>query len=158
MPLNSEDVHFPELSLTRSRGKGGTMVMWRKNLDPYITVHKTSSSAFLPVVLDIPGWTPMIHVTAYLPTAGKDTEYLTDLAGMKDMILELQAKLPTAAVFVRGDCNSSQHNSPRYNNLAWFCTDLCLSRVSLNHNTYHHFLGGGVSNSELDVLLFSIKN
>ena len=62
MPLNSEDVHFPELSLSRSRGKGGTMVMWRKNLDPFITMHKTISSAFLPLVLDIPGWTPMIHV------------------------------------------------------------------------------------------------
>ena len=64
----------------------------------------------------------MIHVTTYLPTAGKDTEYLTDLAGMKDMILELQDKIPSAAVFVRGDCNSSQHNSARYNNLARFCT------------------------------------
>ena len=62
----------------------------------------------------------MIHVTTYLPTASKDTEYLTDLADMKDMILELQTKIPAAAVFVRGDCNSSQHNSARYNNLARF--------------------------------------
>ena len=92
MFLNSEDLHFPELSLSSSRAKGGTMIMWCKDLDPYITVHPTSSPAFLPVTLDIPGWTPMIHVSSYLPTAGKETEYFTDLAAMKDSILDLKGK------------------------------------------------------------------
>ena len=129
--------------------------MWSKDLDPYITINNTSSPAFLPVTLDIPGWTPMIHIGTYLPTAGKDTEYLTDLAAMKDSILDLQAKSPAAVVFVRGDCNSSKSNCVRHNCLSRFCSDLGLSRVILNHNTYHHFLGDGAFDSELDVLLFS---
>ena len=55
--LNSEDLHNPDLALSTARAKGGTMVMWQKDLDPYITVHLSDSSAFLPIVLQIPGFT-----------------------------------------------------------------------------------------------------
>ena len=80
--LNSEDLHTPELSLTCSYAKGGTMVMWRKMLDPYVTVHPTQTSSFLPIVLDIPGKMTMIHVAVYLPTAGKESEFLSELADL----------------------------------------------------------------------------
>ena len=53
--LNSEDLHDPDLMLTTSKAKGGTMVMWQKYLDPYVTVHIADSSSYLPIVLDIPG-------------------------------------------------------------------------------------------------------
>ena len=46
--LNSDDLTDPDLPLLKSRAKGGTMALWRKWLDPYITVHHTQSSAFLP--------------------------------------------------------------------------------------------------------------
>ena len=39
--LNSDDRFDPELSLSSSRANGGTLAMWRKHLDPYITVHPT---------------------------------------------------------------------------------------------------------------------
>ena len=35
-----------------------------------------------------------------------------------------------------------------------FCSDFSLKRVSLSHPTYHHFVGDGVFDSEIDVLLF----
>ena len=44
LSLNSEDLHSPELSLTSVRAKGGTLVMWRNELDPYLTVQTPSSS------------------------------------------------------------------------------------------------------------------
>ena len=57
LALNSEDLHKPELSLTSSKAKGGTMILWSKKLDPYLTVHLPKSASFLPIVFDIPGWT-----------------------------------------------------------------------------------------------------
>ena len=59
------------------------MVMWSKEYDPYVTVHVPNSSAFLPIVLDIPGNTPMIHIALYLPTAGKENDFLTELANLR---------------------------------------------------------------------------
>ena len=153
--LNSEDLHNPELSLTTSRAKGGTMVMWQKHLDPYVTVNVPDSSSFLPIVIEIPGFTTMIHVALYLPTAGKETEFLDELANMKTALGELRAKFPSAAIFLRGDCNASSSNSKRHQIFSTFVNDLNLNRVKLHHNSYHHFLGMGSSDSELDVILFS---
>ena len=84
------------------------MLMWQKHLDPYISVHITDSSAFLPIVMDLPGWKPMIHIATNLPTAGKEVEYHDDLAKLKINIEELSAKFPSAAVFIRGDCISQE--------------------------------------------------
>ena len=136
MSLNSEDLHNPELSLTTSRAKGGTMVMWQKHLDPYVTVNVPDSSSFLPIVIEIPGFTTMIHVALYLPTAGKETEFLDELANMKTALGELRAKFPSAAIFLRGDCNASSSNSKRHQIFSTFINDLNLNRVKLHHNSY----------------------
>ena len=55
---------------------------------------------------------------------------------------------------MRGDCNSSKTNSRRNKLFSNFCDELGLQRVPLHHHTYHHFLGDGASDSELDVILF----
>ena len=157
LSLNSEDLHNPDLVLTTSKAKGGTMVMWLKELDPYLTVHIAESSSFLPIVLDIPGWKTMIHIATYLPTSGQDSEYHDALASLKVCTEELAAKFPSSALFIRGDCNSSKTNPKRNAVFSNFCNELQLLRVELQHNTYHHFLGQGSFDSELDVLLFSGK-
>ena len=97
----------------------------------------------------------MVHVATYLPTAGKEVEYLDDLAKMKISIEELLKKFDNAATFVRGDCNSSKSNPNHSAIFSTFQADLNLVQLDLQHNTYHHFLGQGTSDSELDVLLFS---
>ena len=153
--LNSEDLHNQELSLTSSRSKGGSMVFWKKDLDPYISLNIPDTTAFLSVRVDIPGFIPMFHLAIYLPTAGKDSEFLSDLASMRIFIERVQHEHPAAAVFVRGDCNASQKNTSRHIIFSDFCSNLDLIRVQLHHNTYHHFMGQGRSDSELDVILYS---
>ena len=123
------------------------MVMWKKELDPYVTVHISESASYLPIVIDIPGWTPMIHCGVYLPTAGKETEFLTELVSLRNCIEELQTKFPTAAVFIRGDSNASKTNVQRNNTFSNFCSDLHLARIDLNHNSFHHFVGNGAADS-----------
>ena len=129
--------------------------MWKSHLDPYVTIHNSESSAFLPVIISIPNILTSIHVALYLPTAGKESEFLTELAGLKMNLDELTLKYPNSPIFIRGDANSSRSNPRRRRLFDSFCTDLNMSRVVIDHNTYHHFSGGGSSDSDLDVLLFS---
>ena len=58
-------------------------------------------------------------------------------------------------VFVRGDANSSSKNTFRSPLLEHFLLKHDLQRVFIEHKTYHHFLGGGQFDSDLDVLLHS---
>ena len=81
--LNSEDLHDMDLPMLKNRAKGGTMVMWNSHLDPFITVHKPSSPAFLAIIPKLPNLPTTIHVALYLPTVGKEAEYLTELAKLK---------------------------------------------------------------------------
>ena len=48
--LNSEETTQPELSLDTSRAYGGTMIMWKSELDPFIEPLTVSSPAFLPII------------------------------------------------------------------------------------------------------------
>ena len=59
--LNSEDLACPDLPLISRRACGGTMAMWRKQLDPYVRVLPTVSSSVLPLLLSIPGLSPTAH-------------------------------------------------------------------------------------------------
>ena len=111
--LNSHDLYNHDLPLVRTRAIGGTMVMWKSNLDPFLTVHSVDSTAFLPVILNMPDAVPSVHIAVYLPTAGKDSIFLDDLAKLKVVIDELKVELPDAIFFIRGDANSSRSNSKR---------------------------------------------
>ena len=69
--LNSDDCYDPELPLTSSKAHGGTMTMWRRSLDPYVTVHATESASIIPIIFEPPGLQASVHLTVYLPTAGR---------------------------------------------------------------------------------------
>ena len=153
--LSSEDLLDPDLSFRNNKTKGGTMILWRNRLDPYVTVMEAVSTSFLFIVLDIPGTQPSIHGAVYLPTAGKEVEYMSDLAKIKTTIEDLKVKHPEALLFLRGDANSSKAHKWRSSLFSDFCYEFDLTRVKMDHLTYHHFLGNGTSDSDLDVLLHS---
>ena len=82
--LNSEDRHDDLLSLRTSRAHGGTMTMWKKELNPFVTILEPTSSRILTIVLDKPGYPITIHKNIYLSTAGKETEFVQELALLED--------------------------------------------------------------------------
>ena len=84
--LNSEDRHDDLLSLKKSRAHGGTLSLWDKDLDPYITILEPRSSRILALVLDKPGYQISIHLNIYLHTAGKEANFLEDLALLEDIL------------------------------------------------------------------------
>ena len=155
--LNSDDLLDPELPLVKTRSLGGTMTLWKKQLDPFIEIYNTSSTAFLPVILRIPGIVTSIHITIYLPTHGKDSEFVSELAGLRVCIDELNEKYSDPIIFVRGDGNVNPKNSSRVTLLQQFLCDYSLAMTDVPHSTYHHFVGNGSFDSKIDILLCSAK-
>ena len=74
---------------------------------------------------------------------------------MKVALDDLIREYKDPAIFLRGDANASSSNLKRYPLFNHFCTSYNLKFVDINHKTYHHFMGQGSSDSDLDVLLYS---
>ena len=87
--LSSEDLFDPDLPLTHTRAHGGTLTFWLKSLDLYVTVISIASSSILPIVLELPGHQTSIHINIYLPTAGKEPQYMDELALLQATIENL---------------------------------------------------------------------
>ena len=87
--LNSHDILDPELPLVKSRAIGGTLMLWQKELDPFIEVLSVNTTAFLPVIFRMPGLMTSIHISLYLPTHSKDSEFVSDLADLRNCLDEL---------------------------------------------------------------------
>ena len=153
--LNSADLHDPDLPLISSRAHGGTLMLWLKELDPYIDIIPTNSTAFLPVAFSMPGLHTSIHVTVYLPTHGKESDFVSDLAELRNCLDELDMQYPDHVLYIRGDSNVNSNNKSRVILLQKFLQDFNLARVAMGHTTYHHFVGEGKQDSDIDILLHS---
>ena len=156
--LNSEDSHDQDLALDKVKARGGTMIMWHTSLTPFITVIPTESSSFQTILLKLPETVLSLHTAIYLPTSGKEDQFFSTLANLKDHYEEMQSKYPEAPHFIRGDANSNPNNINRFNLFSHFCSSLSLSRLRLHHPTYHHFVGEGNFDSEIDVILHHGKD
>ena len=153
--LNSEDVHDLELPLTHPRAKGGTLIMWHNSLSPNMKILDTNSSSFISVLLSPPGLIPSLHTAVYFPTAGKDGDWLACLVELEHHLTEVMEEYNgNLAVFIRGDLNASSKNKTRSSFLSAFVSRLELLKVIIPHMSYHHFVGGGEFDSDLDVLLY----
>jgi hypothetical protein len=129
--------------------------MWKCQYDPYITLHQVQSTAFLPVLFHPPGSALSVHIAVYLPTLGKESEFLDELSKLSIVIDEISDANPAATFYLRGDFNVSQTNTKRTLLLDQFSTQHNLTQVIIPKPTYHHFVGNGKSDSFLDKILFS---
>ena len=153
--LNSADKFDPDLPLTKSRTHGGTMILWKIQLDPFVTVYPATSSSFLPILFHPPGSPLSIHICVYLPTLGQESQFVEEIAKLTITIEELIDKYPEAPIYLRGDFNVSQKNLKRNTLLSYLSNQHELLEMPLHHNTYHHFVGNGASDSALDKFFFS---
>ena len=151
--LNSEETNNPDLALDTTKANGGTLVMWRSKLDPYIVVLPTTSSSFLPILLKIPGFSPSIHIGVYFPTSGKDAEFVTALS-LLDTFMEETAAIHSCPVYIRGDANCNPKNTVRSTLLKHFCSKHRFASLDFLHPSHHHFTGQGSYDAQLDVLLY----
>ena len=155
--LNSSDNFDSELPLTKRRATGGTMVLFKTNIEQYVTLLECPSPSILPILFTPPFLEPSIHLTIYLPTAGRDDDFLIESANLHQCIDNIKIRYPHASFFVRGDCNANPKEPVRKHLISKMCEEWNLLRLPINHKTYHHFVGNGTSDSELDVILHQQK-
>ena len=129
--------------------------MWRRSLDPHITVHPVQTSAFLPLVLQLPDIMTSVHLVLYLPTSGKEYEFISELANLKNCLNELIDMYDSPVLFLRGDANSNPKNVSRFSLLTRFIQEYSLNQARIPHPTYHHFVGEGKFDSNIDIILYS---
>ena len=153
--LNSEDLFDPDLPHIKSRAVGGTLALWRKWLDPYIAPCTTQTSAFLPLILKLPGARLSVHIGIYLPTHGKDTQFISELATLKNCIEEIYSQYDNPLIFIRGDGNCNPKNISRFKLLKHSIQEHGLAQVIISHPTYHHFVGNGQYDSNIDIIIYT---
>ena len=129
------------------------MVLWKNELDHYIQKLDPPSPSILPIVFKPPNTVPSIHCSVYLPTCGLDSQFLEELANLSATIDQLKSRYPGSALYLRGDFNVSSKNLVRTALLDSFKNVEGLAEVPILHPTYHHFMGNGLSDSNLDRLL-----
>ena len=76
---------------------------------------------------------------------------------LRNTIEEIEDKYPDCLIFLRGDCNVNPNNQERVVILKNLMNEFNLTKIPINHKTYHHFLGGGAFDSSIDIILQSSK-
>ena len=106
--------------------------------------------------MKINGYQTTYHINIYLPTSGKENEYVEELSKLSNVIEDIEH--PDVVTYVRGDANASfkaRKKNGRDTLFRHFVNSMGLHHNELNHVTYHHFTGDGASDSSIDVLLES---
>ena len=129
--------------------------MLKKKFNSYVMPLQSQSSSMLPILFSPPGACPSLHVAIYLPTAGRDTEFAIELANLDCLLNDLAEKYPGLLMYIRGDANVNHKNKNRVALLHSFCNSFGFQFTRIDHHTYHHFMGQGNSDSQLDILLHS---
>ena len=151
--LNSEDKNDVDIAMTRTRAKGGTAILWKRSLDCHVRALPSPSPAFLPIMYSPPGSPISIHIALYLPTSGREDDFFEHLSQLKACIDELSETYKDSLIYIRGDGNVNRNNTERYKIFSSFLSSSNLRYVPTNHTTYHHFLGEGSFDSDIDIIL-----
>ena len=101
--MNGHDRYEDGLPLKILRAKVGTLAMWKKELDPFISVLHTSSPAIIPLLLKKPGVLMSIHIGIYQPTKGREDNFILALAALTSVLDFAHEHHAGAPIYIRGD-------------------------------------------------------
>ena len=122
--LNSADLFDTDLPLRTTRAFGGTLSLWRRSLDPYVKTIDVNSASFNVLLLNIPGYPITVLINIYLPTSGRNAEYLAELSKLENTMDELEEAYDNPIFMIRGDANASipvRPSNSRDNLFQYFC-------------------------------------
>ena len=97
--LNSGEKSAPDLSLVKGRAFG--LILWKQSIDKYISVYPSASSSFLPVIFNPPGCPVSVHIAIYMPTSGRETDFLEQLILLSSCLDELNDKYGDCLIFIQ---------------------------------------------------------
>ena len=129
----------------------GAAVMWHKSLNSNILCLSNTNDRFTGVKIVMEGY-QVLAISLYLPTSGKDEEFLDCIAELSIFIAD--NKPDTGTVLIGTDSNCSERSSARrIHALHQFCEEHSLLKVCFSGPTFHHSNGCSVSN--IDYFLVS---
>ena len=106
-------------------------------------------------MLRIPDQQVTVHVGIYLPTSGKEQEFISKITNLGVRLTEIIEQYRTATLFIRGDSNANKNNKNRCLLLSKVLEQFSLSLVPTDHPTYRYFTGEGLYDSHIDILAHS---
>ena len=129
----------------------GAAIMWHSSLNSNVSNLKNVHDRFTGVKISLPDRT-LLAISAYLPTSGKDDEYLDCVAILSNFIMDNCCDI----VLIGGDFNCSDKASPRrITALQSLCITLNLHKVHPSEPTFHH--PNSQSSSCIDYFLLSYR-
>ena len=131
------------------------MILWRSSLCEFISVLSTPSPSFSAIIFRPPSSPPSVQVSLYLPTSGKEAEFIEEISKLRIFIEDLMIKHPDLLIFIRGDSNVNSNHATRLKIFEDFKSSLNLLSLALGQKTYHHFVNNGIFDSDIDVILYS---
>ena len=78
--LTSDDSVDQELPFTKNKSHGGTMILWKRSICEFVTVLATPTPSFTAIMFHPPGCYSSVQVALYLPTSGKEAEFVEDIS------------------------------------------------------------------------------
>ena len=121
--------------MTKSRSDGGTLVLWQRELDPFVSFYPVNTASFTPLVLKLPESPISVQISLYLPTHGKDLEFVSELASLRLCMEEINDLYPGTVFFLRGDSNVNSKNKFRVSLFNQLIEDFNLKSVQISHKT-----------------------
>ena len=151
--VKSSDDDDPITALQRSRGKGGTAVLWNSKIRDNISILPDGCNRLIAFILES-NQASICVVNAYMPCRGSYTD--DDFLQVLDEIREIKAKYVNKPLLLVEDLNASSSRSPlthRDKLLLKFMydNDLHLPRLFPKGDTYIH--PSGKNSSQIDVIL-----
>ena len=61
----------------------------------------------------MPDRCPSVHLALYMPTHGQDTEFVSELASLRNCLDDLVATHSNLCIYIRGDSNVNAKNTNR---------------------------------------------
>ena len=125
--------------MIRTKAIGGTMVLWKHSIDKYISLYRTPSTSFLPIIYNPPECPVSIHIALYMPTSGKETEFIEQIVPLSNCLNELKQQCEDCLIYLRGDGNVNPNNIERTRIFNSFVSNHNLVQSNIQHKTYHHW-------------------
>ena len=132
----------------------GAAIIWHESLDANIQCIGNTHDRFTGIKMNFTG-VHFLAISAYLPTSGKDDDFLSCLGELSCFIADNIDNIDT--VLIGMDSNCSEKSTPRRTKaFQQFCHEQSLIKFSHSEPTFHH--SNGLSASNIDYFLISQRS
>ena len=97
-----------------------------------------------------------IKLIKNIDLTGNYLRNIEEITKLRIFLVDHQETHPGTPIFIRGDSNVNTNNTVRLNIFNDFKSSLKMFSVPIEHKTYHHFLGNGLFDSNIDVIMHAL--